>query len=342
MGYTNDYLTSVESDIAADDAALAEARGRLALARKIAMGFHGAHRTYASGSLAQHTINDPVTDGDGGLVLNRIYYPKLGPDGGGETPNSVAADLCALLGPEIRNTYPNARCGTSKRGPKITFGAPVHGQDPSVDLVLALTRRDGSGLWIPNLHMNRWEASDPEKHVELLNGGPVALRRTRRRVIRLAKAWNKQWTLPGLSSFHLSALALEHVAPGMSVATGLHAVFDGGATFLATGRNTPDPAGVSKPLKLMKGVTRDVVVQRLRAAANAMADALAHDDDEAAVQSALHKVFRNYVEAPASDQLAAVIAELRPRTPITTISLGLPTSAVAIPPTRAYGGRRAL
>ncbi|MFG1709294.1 hypothetical protein ACFLIM_39490 [Nonomuraea sp. M3C6] len=127
----------------------------------------------------------------------------------------------------------------------------------------------------------------------------------------------------------------------MSVATGLHAVFDGGATFLATGCNTPDPAGVSKPLKLMKGVSRDVVVHRLRAAADAMADALAHDDDEAAVQSALHKVFRNYVEAPASDQLAAVIAALRPRTPISTVSLGLSAPAVAIPPTRAYGGRRA-
>src|SRR4051794_31158739 len=135
MGYTNVYLTSVGSDIAADDAALAEARGRLALVRDIAMGFHGAHRTYASGSLAQHTINDPVTDGDGGLVLNRIYYPNLGPDGGGETPNDVVSDLCALLGPQVRNTYPNARCGTSKRGPKITFGAPVNGQDPSVDLV---------------------------------------------------------------------------------------------------------------------------------------------------------------------------------------------------------------
>lgn len=340
MGYTNDYLTSVGSDIAADDAALAEARARLELVRDIAMDFHGAQRTYASGSLAQHTINDPVTDGDGGLVLSRIHYQKLGPDGGGEAPNDVAIDLCNHLGPEVRNTYPNARCGTSKRGPKITFGAPVNGQDPSVDLVLALTRRDGSGLWIPNLHMHRWEASDPEKHVQLLNGGTVSLRRTRRRVIRLAKAWNKQWAQPGLSSFQLSALALEHVAPGMSVATGLHAVFDGGATFLATGCNTPDPADVSKPLKLMKGVTREVVVQRLRAAADAMADALAQDDDEDAVQSALHRVFRKYVEAPATDRLAMAVAALRTEKPITAASLGLHAPSVVIPPTRAFGGHR--
>lgn len=340
MGYTNDYLTTIVGGLSADDTALAETRNRLALTREISMTFHGAHRTYASGSLAQHTINDPVTDGDGGLVLNRIYYPNLGPDGGGDTPNDAAASLCALLGEGIRKTYPKARCGTSKRGPKITFGAPVNGQDPSVDLVLALTRREGSGLWIPNLHMSRWEASDPERHVELLNGDTVPLRRTRRRVIRLAKAWNKQWTQPGLSSFHLSALALEHVNPGVNIAIALHAVFDGGATFLASGCNTPDPAGVSKPLKLMKGVERDVVIHRLRAAADAMADALEHDDDERAVQSALHRIFRDYVDAPANDRLAAAVSALRPGKPITTASVGLAGRPVAIPATRAFGERQ--
>jgi hypothetical protein len=340
VGHTDDYLTAIRSAIAADDTVLAEARDRLALVREIAMDSPGALRTYASGSLAQFTVNRPVTDGDGGLVLNRVHYPKLGPDGGGETPNDVAADLCALLGPEVRKIYSKARCGTSKRGPKITFGEPVNGQDPSVDLVVALTHRDGSGLWIPNLDMGRWEASDPEQHVALLNGDMVSLRRTRRRVIRLLKAWNNQWTVPAFSSFHLSALALEHVAVGMGAATALHAVFDGAATFLATGCNTPDPAGVSKPLKLMKGVTREVAVQRLRAAATAMSDALEHDDDEAAVRSALHRVFRDYVDAPATDNLAGVVAALRSQRPVSTVTLGLTGPAVAVPATRAYGGSR--
>ena len=337
MGYTNDYLTMIRGEIAADDLTLAEARDRLALVRKIAMGFPGALRTYASGSLAQHTVNDPVTDGDGGLVLNRVYYPQLGPDGGEDTPNETVVDLCALLGPEIRQTYPKARCGTSKRGPKITFGAPINGQDPSVDLVLALTRRGADGLWIPNLHMRRWEASDPEAHAALLNGDTVALCRTRRRVIRLLKAWNKQWAVPAFSSFHLSAVALEHVAPGMSVAAALRAVLDSAATFLATGRNTPDPAGVSMPLKLMKGVSREVAVHRLRAAAAAMADALDHDDDKQAVQSALHRVFRNYIDAPAEDSLATAVSALRTRLPVSISAVGLPGRTVAIPWTRAYG-----
>jgi hypothetical protein len=124
VGRTDDYLTSVRSAIAADDIVLAEARARLALVRNIAIDFPGALRTYASGSLPQHTVNHPVTDGDGGLVLNRVNYPELGPEGGGETPNGVASDLCGLLGPEIRKTYPKARCGSSKPGPKITVGDP--------------------------------------------------------------------------------------------------------------------------------------------------------------------------------------------------------------------------
>lgn len=338
MGFTAEYLTSIRNQIAADDAALAEARLRLALVRDIAKTFPGALYTYASGSLPQHTINAPVTDGDGGLVLNRVTYPALGPEGGGQTPNDVAADLCALVGPEVRKTYPKARCATSKRGPKITFSAPVNGQDPSVDLVVALTRREGRGLWIPNLDMKRWEPSDPEGHVTLVGGGSESLRRTRRRVIRLAKAHNKQWATPALSSFHLSTLALEHVEAGMSIATALHALFDKGATFLATGRNTPDPAGVSAPLKLMKGISRDVAVKRLRTAADGIATALERDDDEAAVQAALHRVFRNYVEAPADDPLATAAAALRSGGPVSTMALGLPGPAVALRATRAYGG----
>lgn len=339
MGNTDDLLNTVRTAIAADPAALAEARIRLALVRTAAERFPGALRSYRSGSLPQHTVNDPVTDGDGGLVLNRVHYPDLGPEGGGATPNEIAGELCGLLGPEIRATYPNARCGTSKRGPKITFGAPVDGQDPSVDLVVALTRRDGRGLWIPNLTLRRWEASDPERHCELLTAGGDSLRRTRRHVIRLSKAWNKQWNNPAFSSFHLSALALQHVAAGTGIAAALHATFDGGAKFLATGCNTPDPAGVSRPMKLMKGVARDVAVRRMRLAADALADALEHDDDPDAVQSALHRVFRNYIEPPASDQLASAAASMRAGRPISTTTVGLPGPAIVVPATRAYGGR---
>jgi hypothetical protein len=167
-----------------------------------------------------------LTDGDGGVVLDRRYYPSLGPDGGNEIPNGIVAEMCALLGPEVRKTYPNARCHTSKRGPKMLFRAPLNGQDPTVDLVVALDRRDADGLWIPHLEKKRWDASHPEQHVRLLNAEPLSLRRLRRRVIRLLKAWNKQWTDPAFSSFHLSVLALLYIESGMSVGTALLAVFE--------------------------------------------------------------------------------------------------------------------
>jgi hypothetical protein len=178
--------------------------------------------------------------------------------------------------------------------------------------------------------------------VALLTGDGVSLRRTRRRAIRLLKAWNKQWSVPAFSSFHLSAMALEYVLAGMGLPTALYAVFDGGATFLATGCNTPDPAKVSKPLKLVNGISRDVAVQRLRTAATAMADAIEHDGDETKVQSALSRVFRDYVDAPVEDKLASTVAALRTRRPVTTVALGLGGTAAAVPSTRAYGGIRPL
>jgi hypothetical protein len=337
MGHTADLLSTVRTMIDADDVPLKEARGRQQLVRDLAEDFPGALRTYASGSLAHHTMNRPVTDGDGGLVLDRRWYPKLGPEGGGETPTEVAEELCALLGPAVRETYPKARRGTSKRGPKLWFGAPVDGQDPTVDLVVALTRRDGDGLWIPNLEKDRWEASHPEGHVALFNADPASLRQTRRIVIRLLKAWNKQFSTPGMSSFHLSVLAWEFVGGGVGVPAALHMVLDRAATRISRGYGTPDPAGVSAPLKLLLG--REVVASRLRKAADAVAEAIEHDTDEVAVQAALSRVFWKYIDDPNGGGLAGAADLLRQRRPVSTRALGLGGAAALVVPTRAYGGR---
>ena len=320
MGHSDDVLSDVRKQIDASDAPLGEARDRLTLVRDIAGDFTGALRTYSSGSIAQHTMNHPVTDGDGGVVLDRRSYPELGPDGGGEAPGEVTEKLCGLLGPAVRENYPDARCGTSKRGPKIHFDAPVENQDPTVDLVVALTRRDGPGLWIPNLEKNTWEASDPEAHVELLNGGPIAVRRTRRQVIRLGKAWNRQFSEPAFCSFHLSVLALESVQGGLGLPAALGQFFAGAAASLRKG-NTADPAGVSPPIKLRAG--RDVAIDRLQKAADAVGYALEHDDDLPVVQASLAKVFWDYVEDPGVSPLATAVHQLRPRTPVTTSALGL-------------------
>ena len=337
MGYTDDILSDVQSQIAADDDVLAEARKRTNLVLEIALAFPGARRTFRSGSLAVHTFNDPVTDGDGGVVLDRRCYPSLGPDGGGEIPNGIVAEMCALLAPEVRKTYPNARCHTSKRGPKVLFGAPLKGQHPTVDLVLALDRRGADGLWIPHLEKKRWEASHPEQHVRLLNAEPLSLRRLRRRVIRLLKAWNKQWTDPAFSSFHLSVLALLYVDSGMSVGTALRTVFEKAAKHLESGDNTKDPAKVSPPVKLL--LDHSVAVDRLQKAATNMARAVDHDDDKQIVQTALNRVFRHYVDPQAGDGLGSTASALRGVAGVGTALLGLRPSSQTVPTTRrAFGG----
>lgn len=337
MGFIADHLAAMRRQIDADDVPLKEARVRLQLVRDLAEDFPGARRTYRSGSLAAHLMNGPVTDGDGGLVLDRRCYSNLGPEGGGDTPSEVTEQLCALLGPGVRETYPNARCGTSKRGPKVLFGAPVEDQDPTVDLVVALTRRDGNGLWIPNLKKDTWEPSDPERHVELFNAGPVSVRQTRRIVTRLAKAWNKQYTIPGMSSFHLAVLALEFVVVGTGVPQALYAVFDRAASRISRGAATRDPAGVSAPLKLL--LDRATVAARLRKAADALAEALANDADEPAVRAGLHRVFWKYIDDPNSSALAGAAGLLQQRRPVSTTALGLAGPAALVVPTRAYGGR---
>ena len=114
MGTTADVLAEIRADIDADHDALTEARKRLALVRDAGSSFYGALRTYQSGSLAVHTMNGPVSDGDGGLVLDRRCYPRLGPEGDNESPLEVVEDLCTLIGPIIRETY---------RGSVV----PVHG-----------------------------------------------------------------------------------------------------------------------------------------------------------------------------------------------------------------------
>jgi len=341
MTTLQDLLDDVRDQIEPENAALNEARERLAFVRAKAATFYGALRTYRSGSLAAHTMNRPVTDGDGGVVLNRNYYPGLGPEGTGtEAPADVVEDLIDHIRPRIRENYPDAKIHKSKRGPEIHFHAPLlDGTDPTVDLVLALTRKEGHGLWIPNLEDDDWEASDPEQHIILFNDAAAGFRSTRRKIMRLAKAWNKQFSKPGASSFEMSVWAYEFVEPGMGVAGGLWALFDGAASRLEAEEPTPDPAEVSPDLRLE--IESKTMATRLRKAADHMASAIsATDDDE--VRASLSGVFFSYIDAPISASLAASVNLLKSPIPVPAAALGVAvvgtTAGASV--ARAYGGRR--
>ncbi|TQO19603.1 hypothetical protein FB472_1170 [Rhodoglobus vestalii] len=337
MKTIDDLLDEVRVQIEPTSGPLDEARARLTLVRDSADSFPGALRTYRSGSLAVHTMNKPVTDGDGGLVLNRNYYPQLGPDGAGEAPGAVVDDLCAHLGTLIRKQYPNATIHKSKRGPEVHFGAPIEDQDPTVDLVVALNRKNGSGIWIPNLEDEDWDASDPEKHVGLLNSGSSSFRSIRRKTIRLAKAWNKQFVEPGMSSFQLSVWAWEFLEPGTGVAHGLHTLFDRAASRLEAGEGTSDPAGVSDDLKLLKDA--DVVATCLRKASNSIAEALDADNEDE-LRSAVSAVFSKYLDVPSASALKESARLLSTAKPVAAAALGVAVAATTTAGARAFGGTR--
>jgi len=342
--YTEQILTDVRAKIAADDAVLSETKKRRNLVKRVARQFEGALSTFDSGSLAHGTVNKPVSDGDCGVVLDRRTYPELGPDGDDVPPNEIVDEMAETVIEGVRAEYPDATAEVGKRSIVISFNEPladsdaeVEDQDPSVDLIVALTRADGSGRWIPNTEAGDWDASDPEGHTALLNGPTRVERVHRARTIRLAKSAIKTDEPPTITSFNTEALALEHVDDNDTIAKSLRDLFIDGASDLEQG-DTPDPVGVSDPIKLPEGVSREQAVARLRELGDAVGEAIENADDEAVAHAALAKVFPDQLEDDVSeaDEVAAALK---------TGNAGKLTSAFgagagSLKRTAAYGGDR--
>lgn len=315
--YVGEILTDVRDQIAVDDDVLSETKARRNVVKRAARKFEGALKTFDSGSVAHGTTNKPISDADCGVVLDRRTYPELGPDGDDEPPNQIVEEMADFVIAEVRNSYADAEVEVGKRSIVITFNEPledesteVDDQDPSVDLIVALTRSEGEGRWIPNTEEGCWDASDPEKHTALLYGPTQGERVHRARVIRLAKAAVKHDEDPVLSSFNLEALALEHVSVEDTIAESLAELFQRGADDIELG-DTPDPAGVSDPIKLPDGISRIEAVDRLREFGDAIDEAVENTEDEARVREELAKVFPEFVEGTpsgAAGLAAALIA----------------------------------
>ena len=341
MQNTASHLNDVHAELAPSDETLSTARRRRDEVLAKAKGYPGTLRTYISGSIAHKTANQD-TDADCGVVLDRRSYPNLGPDGEGDGPNQTVEDIRESLRDELKEDHPGIRFRVTKRAIQVSFNAPLDdGSDPSVDLIVALTRK-GQGLWIPNNEARDWDASDPEYHTRVLTADPAGLRRVRARVIRLAKGWNAQYAEPGLCSFNIEALALSCIAEEHDVPDGLAEFFRFAASDLKR-RLTPDPAGVSKPIKLLKD--HDTAVGRLERAAGFMKDALDNDDDKTKVQEAMASLYWKYVDPPAgSDSKEAFASALRSGTTALGVSGGAlslgTTGTTSLKSTRSYGSER--
>jgi hypothetical protein len=332
LSFTQQVLDDVRAQIAPEDAALKEARERRDTTRTAAEGFRGVRHSFTSGSLAHGTANCPIherdqgLDADAGVVLDRRTHPTLGPDSAEEDgPTLIVEAMRDHLRRELRADYPQVRFRITKRAILISFHEPLPGgEDPTVDLVVGLERVDAPGLWIPNTKTDDWDASDPEEHTRLLTtrSDPKALRVARARAIRLAKAENKR-TDPPLCSFNLEAFALMFVKRGMDQASALLALWEEGAGDLDH-RYTPDPAGVSDPIKV---VNRRRAVKRLESAARRLMLALDHDDDEAMVRAALRPLWPDFIaERPGEASKARTAVALRRRSNLGISSTGVLTT----------------
>jgi hypothetical protein len=330
MTVVDQVLDDVRAQLAPDDVVLKEARERRDLARRAAETFTGALRTFRSGSLAHGTANCPVhhrdqgLDADCGVVLDRRIHTLLGPDGIGLGPNSTVDDMVEHIKPIVLGEYPLATFTVTKRAILIEFHQPFpSGEDPTVDLIVALNRKDADGLWIPNTEQDDWDPSHPEKHTELFTSGAPALRTTRARAIRLAKAENKRTGEPLLCSFNVETFGWMFIDSGMSVATGLAALWREGAADLAT-RLTPDPAGVSAPIKVSD---RDAAVRRLEYAAGQLEAALRRPNDVQWVRSRLAPLWPDFVTADGTTSKARLAAAMKGGTHLGVAAGGVLTTA---------------
>lgn len=347
VGLTNDLLDDIRAQLAPDDAVLKEARARRDAVLGAAVKFHGALRTFTSGSLAHGTANCPVhqrdkgLDADGGVVLDRRIWTSLGPDSATKgRPTPVVEQVRDAVAWRVRQTYPKATVEITKRAVLVEFHERLPGgEDPSADLVVGLTRADAPGLWIPNTELDRWDPSDPEKHTELLTGQPAQLRRVRARAIRLAKAEMKRNGDPLLCSFNLEAFGLMFVQPGMGQADALLAMWRQGAADLSR-RLTPDPAGVSAPIKCQD---RTAAIMWLNDAAALLANALRAEGNGSsdAVRRALYLLWPDFVATrPGEASRARTVAATRAVQTMRVASTGVLTTGagVALKSPRSYGG----
>jgi hypothetical protein len=137
-----------------------------------------------------------------------------------------------------------------------------------------------------------------------------------------------------MCSFNVEAFGLAAVTQGMTLTSALFAIFDHGANSLSEGL-TPDPAGVSKPIKLL--LERTTVVARLERARGALQTAIDADTPETAADALAGLFWKYEVPVPGKQQLAAALRRSgASSTSVAVAELG----SRLVKPTRAFGGAR--
>lgn len=297
--YIDQLLDDVRAQLEPLPEVVSEALARRQLVLQAAVSIAGAFRCIESGSLAHGTAICPIhrrdrgLDADGAVVLRQEMWPLLGPETvSNHPPDEVVNQYCTYVVGKVRAAgYSRATAEPTKRAILVRFHQPLpDGEDPSVDLIIALPRPAG-GVWIPNLEKHRWDPSDPGMHTLLFNSGPPGVPVTRAQAVRLGKGENKRTDPPALCSFNVEALAWMFLREVLPLPEALLLLWSQGAADLAR-RLTPDPAGVSAPIKVKD---RFAAARRWQSNAQRMEAALRPGCSDAEVQALLHPLWPDYI-----------------------------------------------
>lgn len=333
----NAVIDAVRRHVAVRDDVLKAAKRRRDRVRDLARQHEAARAGFNSGSVAHGTANAPLNDTDCGVVLDRRKFPAYGPDGTGLPPQALLESFRDWILPRLRAEWPKVTCTITKRALLFEFHEPLEFEggvvtDPSVDLIVALDRRNAPGLWIPNTERPGWDPSHPQRHTELFVDTERDLRDLRvhrARVVRLAKvAVKNDGPRKVMCSFNIEALALQLITETEPIAPALTDFLLAAANEIAS-RLTDDPAGVSGPIKLPDGITQEKASHRLAELGHAVAASLdATSEGEArrilsavfgpqldAIRDGERRGLREALNARDGANVAALLASPRPHKP---------------------------
>jgi hypothetical protein len=280
----NAVIDVIRARVAVRKEVLDAAKRRRDRVRELAQEHDAARATFNSGSVAHGTANAPLHDTDCGVALDRRKFWDYGPDGGNLPPRPMMESFRDWILPRLRREYAQVSCGITKRALLFEFHETLEFDgdvrtDPSVDLIVALERRDAAGLWIPNTERPGWDPSHPQRHTELFVNSERELRVHRARVVRLAKvAVKNDGEHKVMCSFNIEALALDLVTETAPITSALAEFLLASATEIAASL-TDDPARVSGPIKLPDKITQAMASRRLEELGQIVAASLGADSE---------------------------------------------------------------
>ena len=228
--------------------------------------------SFGAGALAQATQIKPLNDVD---VVVRVPKPL---DSWVSSPCQAMVDVKSWIEDDIKGSYT-----LTTHAIKIAFPD----EEFTADIVVGW--RQAKGILLPECpkgEPGRWIASDPAGHRDLVLGRNTQFAASGKSIfskeIRILKCWNREQQLRDaqerkpLSSFHVTALALEILKSPMSFEQWTPVFFAAASRLVLS--PLKDPSGVGDPIEAKDP---HYASERLADAAEKTARALKVSDEEA-------------------------------------------------------------